>query len=291
MPQIAPSPLILDAAGMPTITAAGVSLHVHAYITGRTRSFAGPTQKALSPGCPEGAADLWYLSLVADVSEATALEGIWSYLADRASTTAFLQDPNKPNGHGVTVMLGRHRQDLASLGWRPRFRWLTAALPGTESLHGVLEPLELMACSGQQARGQGAHRTGGADPAALEKEVKEEQAKQQAPLFILTARPQDQPELKERSQPLAHFYLRFLASRCHWLAYHEPHQRYLWERAWAEGEVEELYTSCYADAGKSSWLAGAYLCRPQLLKLNEALSLAIRRGAFGRPATNGRSAP
>lgn len=288
MSQNEPAPLILDAGGMPTITAAGVTGFVHYYIAGRTTSFVSPGQKPASPGCPEGASDLWALSLVGDRSEATKLEGIWSYLADRTATSAFLQDPRKPNGSGATVSLGRHRLDLGALGWRPHYRWFTSEIEGTESLHGVLEPLELTGVSGTQARGKGARQGGFTDPTAYEKEVKEEQARQLAPLFLLTARPQHQPELGARSRGLARFYLRYLSERVTWLAYHAPHERYLWERAWDAGEIEELYTCCYAEEGTTPWLAGAFLCRPQLLKLNEALTQAIRRGVFSRPVTSWR---
>jgi hypothetical protein len=283
MPQINQTPPLHLPHGLPQITAAGITVPVTCYVAGCTAAFAAPGEKALSPGCADGASDLWMLSLVGDMSEATSLEAAWSYLANKNQTAALLEDPTRSRGRAVTVALGRHRRDLASLGWRPHFRWLTCPISGTESLHGVLEPLELTTCGGGQNRGQGAPHGGLADPAAVKKHVEEMEARRLQPLFILLARPADAPELGQRSRTLAQYHLRFLASRCAWMAYHSPHQHYLWERAWAEGEVEPLYTYCYAASGQLPRLAGAFLCRPKLLELDAALRSAIVRGVFGQP--------
>lgn len=278
--------LMLDAPGMPKITAAGVTLHIQSYIAGRAASFVPYGTKAPSPGCGEGVSDLWFISMIADISEATKLEATWSVLAERSQSVALLEDPNKPNGGTATVSLGRHRTDLKALGWSPHYRWFTTPVTGTETLHGVLEPAELT-CWRDESRGKRARRQSLADPEALKKQIEEDAARQRQPLFLLMARPQEQPDLKERSPSLAYLHMLFLANRVDWLAYYEPHQQYLWDRAWAEGEVEELYTYCYTPEGQQPWLAGAFLCRPDLLKLDAALSRAIARGVFGRPIVEG----
>ncbi len=278
--------LVLPAPGIPKITAAGVTLHIQCYIAGRTTSFVPYGQAAPSPGCGQGVSDLWFLSMVADIAEATKLEAMWSVLAERSQSQAVLEDPNKPNGGTATVALGRHRTDLKALGWSPHYRWNTTPIAGTEWLHGALEPLELTCCR-IESRGKSARRKTLADPEMLKKEIEEEAARQQQPLFLLMARPQEEPEDRERSRPLAYMHMRFLANRVDWLAYYEPHQQYLWERAWSEGEVETLYTYCYTPQEQRPWLAAAFLCRPNLLKLDAALSRAIARGVFGRPVVEG----
>lgn len=278
--------LVLDAPGMPKITAAGVTLHIQCYIAGRTNSFVPYGKAAPSPGCGQGVSDLWFLSMIADISEATKLEATWSVLAERSQSVAVLEDPNKPNGGTATVSLGRHRTDLKTLGWSPHYRWFTTPVTGTETLHGVLEPAELT-CWRVESRGKSARRQNLADPEALKKQIEEEAARQQQPIFLLMARPQEQPELHEASRSLAHLHMRFLANRVDWLAYYEPHQQYLWQRAWAEGEVEELYTYCFTPEGQQPWLRAAFLCRPNLLKLDAALRSAIARGVFGRPVVEG----
>ncbi len=273
---------------LPLLSAAGVSARVNAYIVGKTASFSPTGSSPLSPGCDGGETDLWYLSLVAPRGGATTLRGIWSHLVDRQARSAWLEDQTKPNGRGVSLLLGYHREGLLStLAWRPHFRWSQGTIGASRELHALLEPVELTCWDpllGQMAGGRQPRtpRAGGAADVAQQEE--EEAAKEAHPLFLLLARPQEEPEQRERSLRLARLHLLFLSTRIEWLAYYEAHARYLWERALAEREAEEMYTYCFAEADQPLALAGAFLCRPQPLRLDADLRQAIRNGVFERRA-------
>jgi hypothetical protein len=271
---------------LPLLSAAGVSARVNAYIVGKTASFSPAGSSPLSPGCEGGETDLWYLSLVAPRGGATTLRGIWSHLVDRQGRSAWLEDQNKPNGRGVSLMLGSYRKSLlSSLGWRPHFRWSQGTIGASRELHALLEPVELTCWDALLAQANGGRqrqttRQGASTEVAQQEE--EAQAKEAQPLFLLLARPQEAPEQRERSLRLARLHLLFLSTRIEWLAYYEPHARYLWERALAEQEAEELYTYCFTEADQPSHLAGAFLCHPQPLRLDAALRQAIRNSIFGQ---------
>ncbi len=281
---------ILDSR-LPLLSAAGVSARVNAYIVGKTASFSPNGSSPLSPGCDGGETDLWYLSLVAPRGGATTLRGIWSHLVDRQGRSAWLEDATKPNGRGVSLMLGSYRKGLLStLAWRPHFRWFQGPIGASRELHALLEPVELtcwVPLLGQTGAGRQSRTSRQGASADVAQQEEEAAAKEAHPLFLLLARPQEAPEQRERSLRLARLHLLFLSTRLEWLAYYEPHARYLWERALEEQEAEELYTYCFSEADQPPHLAGAFLCRPQPLRLDAALRQAIRNGVFAPHATRG----
>jgi hypothetical protein len=276
---------------LPLLSAAGVSARVNAYIVGKTASYSPAGSSPLSPGCDGSETDLWYLSLIAPRGGATTLRGIWSHLVDRQGRSAWLEDQTKPNGRGVSLMLGSLRKGLLStLSWRPHFRWFQGPIGASRELHALLEPVELTCWDpllGQAGNGRQSRTSRQGTSADVAQQEEEAEAKEAHPLFLLLARPQEAPEQRERSLRLARLHLLFLSTRLEWLAYYEPHARYLWERALEEQEAEELYTYCFAEADQPPHLAGAFLCRPQPLRLDAALRQAIRNGVFAPRATRG----
>jgi hypothetical protein len=280
-----PTPVVLTDSTLPTISAAGFSARVNAYVIGRTGRFVQRGTPPTSPGCAFGEADLWFLSLVAPRGSATSLRAIWANLVSRHPRTIWLEDASKPSGGGTGVLLGHHRRDLGALGWRPHFRWRQGVIGASRELHALLEPLELT-CWDQEL-GQATERASEKRDAPEEGKPEEdtEQARESHPLFLLLARPEEQADPVR----LAERHLLFLSTRIEWLPYYAPWASFLWERAQAEGEAELLYTFCFADTGQLPTISAAYLCRPNPLALYERLRAATRSGLFAqRPHPNGK---
>ncbi len=282
-----PTPVVLPDSTLPTISAAGFSARVNAYVVGRTARFVPHGTPPTSPGCAFGETDLWYLSLVAPRGSATSLRAIWANLVSRHPRTVWLEDASKPGGGGTGVLLGKHRRDLGDLGWRPHFRWRQGVIGASRELHALLEPLELT-CWDQEL-GQATGRTKDKKDAPEEGKPEEdsEQAREAHPLFVLLVRPEEQADPLR----LAKRHLLFLSTRIEWLPYYAPWASYLWERAQAEGEAELLHTFCYADAGQSPTIVAAYLCRPNPLALYARLRAATRSGLFAQHAHTTRKEP
>ena len=171
---------------LPLLSAAGVSARVNAYVAGKTSSFSPTGSEALSPGCESGETDLWYLSLVSPRGAATTVRGIWSHLVDRQGRSAWLEDQTKPNGRGVSLMLGSYRRGLLStLGWRPHFRWSQGTIGSSSACSSLLEPVELTCWDpllGQAGAGRqrGTTRSGAASELAQQEE--EAEARDASPL-------------------------------------------------------------------------------------------------------------
>jgi hypothetical protein len=271
-----PTPVVLPDSTLPTISAAGFSARVNAYVVGRTARFVPRGTPPTSPGCAFGETDLWYLSLVAPRGSATSLRAIWANLVSRHPRTVWLEDAAKPGGGGTGVLLGQHRRDLGDLHWRPHFRWRQGVIGASRELHALLEPLELTGWDPQL--GQATERSGPGKDALEEGKPNEdsEQARESHPLFLLLVRPEEQADPVR----LAQRHLLFLSTRIEWLPYYAPWAGYLWERALAEGEAELLHTFCYAEAGQHPTIALAYLCRPNPLALYERLRAATCAGLF-----------
>jgi hypothetical protein len=272
-----PTPVVLTDSTLPTISAAGFSARVNAYVVGRTARFVPRGTPPTSPGCDFGETDLWFLSLLAPRGSATSLRAIWANLVSRHPRTIWLEDASKPGGGGTGVLLGQHRRGLAALGWRPHFRWRQGTIGASRELHALLEPLELTCWDPQL--GQATERTGpGKDAPGEETRPDEatEQAREAHPLFLLLERPEDQDD----SARLAQRHLLFLSTRIEWLSYYAPWATYLWERALEGGEAEPLYTFCYADESQPPTISSAYLCRPNPLALYERLRAATCAGLF-----------
>lgn len=279
---VASPALLLDT--LPIISAAGTKVNVNAYVAGKTYSYCRPGTGASSPGCINQETDLWYLSLEAPRGAGTSLRAIWANLVAHPPRSLWLEDPFKPNGKGVSVMLGRHRTDVKKLGWRPRYRFDAKPIGASHNLHALVDPIELTAWDPQAA--QVDKRSQQHDAASAEELAQEAASREAHPLFLLLARPADQPTQLVRSLPLALRHLLYLSLRIEWLAY--PNEaalaeciaRFLWERAWDTREVEEMYTYCAARSGQHPKLAGAFLCRPDPLKIYEALAGATRQRRF-----------
>lgn len=278
----APTTLLQDSL-LPLISAAGFGVHVNAYVVGRTYSYCPAGMRASSPGCVNSEADLWYLSLEAPRGAATSVRAIWANLVAHPPRSLWLEDPTKPNGKGVPVMLGRHRSDL-KLGWRPRYKFDARPIGASHNLHALLDPVELTGWDPQVS--QTGKRSQQYDAASAEELAQEAWAREAHPLFLLLARPDDQPAQLAQSLPLALRHLLYLSTRIEWLAYPndarlaERVARFLWERAWDTREIEELYTFCAARNGQPPKLAGAFLCRPDPLKVYDALAEATRQRVF-----------
>jgi hypothetical protein len=285
--QTEPTPIVLPDSTLPTISAAGFSSRVNAYVVGRTGHFMPRGTPPTSPGCDFGEADLWFLSLVAPRGSATSLRAIWANLVSRHPRTVWLEDASKPGGGGAGVLLGQHRRDLSALGWRPHFRWRQGVIGASRELHALLEPLELTCWDPQL--GQTTERTapGKDTPEESKPDEDAEQAREAHPLFLLLVRPEDQADPVR----LAQRHLLFLSTRIEWLPYYAPWATYLWERALAEGEAELLSTSCYAEAGQQPTIASAYLCRPNPLALYERLRAATCAGLFSQHVQTIRKEP
>ncbi|HEU5366894.1 MAG TPA: hypothetical protein VFU69_00455 [Ktedonobacterales bacterium] len=282
----APTILLTDDAALPLISAAGAKVNVNAYVAGKTYSYCLPGTRPTSPGCVNLETDLWYLSLEAPRGAGTSLRAIWANLVAHPPRSLWLEDPFQPISKGVSVMLGRHRADIKKLGWRPRYRFDTHPIGASGSLHALVDPLELTAWDPQVAQTDSRQRTLQADAATAEELAQEAISREAHPLFLLLARPADQPAQGPRSLPLALRHLLYLSQRVEWLAYPneaalaEQMARFLWERAWDVGEVEDLYTYCAARPGQAPKLAGAFLCKPDPLKLYDALAAATRQRRF-----------
>lgn len=281
----APTTLLTDSA-LPLINAAGAKVNVNAYVCGKTYSYCRPGTRAPSPGCVNQEADLWYVSLEAPRGASTSLRAVWANLVAHPARSLIVEDPFKPNGTVVPVMLGRNRSDIKQLGWRPRYRFDFAPIGASHAIHAVVDPAELTMWDPQMAQTQSDKRGQHHDAASAEELAQEAIAREAHPLFLLLARPADHPTEGPRSLPLALRHLLYLSTRVEWLAYpNEPTlaehiARFLWERAWATGEVEELYTFCAAREGQPPKLAGAFLCRPDPLGMYDALAAATRQRRF-----------
>ena len=279
----APTTLLANDA-LPLISAAGTRVNVNAYVCGKTYSYCPPGTRPASSGCASQETDLWYLSLEAPRGAGTSLRAIWANLIAHPPRSLGMEDPFKPNAKNVLMMLGRYRPDIRQLGWRPRYRVDTHTIGASGNLHALVDPLELTAWDPQIA--QTDKRSLQVDAATAEELAQEAVAREAHPLFLLLARPADHPTELARSLPLALRHLLYLSLRVEWLAYPndaalaERIARFLWERAWDTGEVEELYTYCAARTGQSPKLAGAFLCRPDPLKIYDALAAAIQQGRF-----------
>jgi hypothetical protein len=278
--QAEPTPVILPDSTLPTISAAGFSARVNAYVVGRTGHFVPRGTPPTSPACVFGETDLWYLSLVAPRGSATSLRAIWANLVSRHPRTIWLEDASKPGGGGSGVLLGHHRRDLSALGCLPHFRWRQGVIGASRELHALLEPPELTCWDGQL--GQVSERTNVSKDSPDEGKPDEdsEQAREAHPLFLLLVRSEEQADPAR----LAERHLLFLSTRIEWLPYHALWASYLWESALAEGEAERLHTFCFADADQHPTIAGAYLCRPNPLALYERLRAATRSGLFAHPS-------
>jgi hypothetical protein len=280
-----PTPVMLTDSTLPTISAAGFSARVNAYVVGRTFRFVPRGTPPTSPGCAFGETDLWYLSLVAPRGSATSLRAIWANLVSRHPRTIWLEDASKPGGGGTGVLLGHHRRDLGALGWRPHFRWRQGVIGASRELHALLEPLELTCWDPQpgQVNERASDKQEASEDARADEDT--EQAREAHPIFLLLVRPEEQ----DGPVRLAQRHLLFLSTRIEWLPYYAPWASYLWERAVEVGEAEPLATFCYADASQQPTIAGAYLCRPNPLALYERLQAATRSGLFAqRPHLSGK---
>jgi hypothetical protein len=279
-----PNPVVLPDSTLPTISAAGFSARVNAYVVGRTGHFVPRGTPPTSPGCAFGEADLWFLSLVAPRGSATSLRAIWANLVSRHPRTVWLEDTRKPGGGGAGVLLGHHRRDLGGLGWRSHFRWRQGVIGASRDLHALLEPLELTCWDPQL--GQAIERTGTKQEAPEEGKPDEdtEQAREAHPLFLLLVRPEEQNDPAR----LAQRHLLYLSTRIEWLPYYAPWANYLWERALEAGEAEPFATFCYADSGQPPTITGAYFCRPNPLALYERLRAATRSGLFAQATLTNR---
>ena len=147
----------------------------------------------------------------------------------------------------------------------------------------------------------------------------ETRAREAHPIFLLLDRMHPvetvglhRQENDQWSASLARLHLRYLATRTPWLPYYPAWADYLWQRALARGEAEPLQVWSYGDAPTAttdlpnepvsvadhsrlsaddaraahigpflgSYLAAAYLCRPDPLALTADLSHAIAAGRF-----------
>jgi hypothetical protein len=288
-----------EGATLPTISAAGFSARVSAYVIGQSGS------------CEDGETDLWYLSLVGAHGQEASLRALWANLVSNRPHRGYSSDAPRLTDVG-RVALAHARKDLlpAVLGWRIHWNWhMETVAPGRDK-HAILEP-DLLTCY---------------DPAALRDlpamTVQELDAVKRRPCFLLLVGRED--ATGPRGVALRH--LRFLSTRVAPLAYYPPLAAYLWERALAEGEVEPLRVWCYdpattereaspetevvrevperpatiATAAAPSVggqivgpvLVGAYLCRPHPEALMRDLRRAIARdlGAVPTPLRDAESA-
>ncbi len=207
-----------EGATLPTISAAGFSARVNAYIVGQAGS------------CADGETDLWYLSLVGAHGQEASLRALWANLVSNRPHRGYSSDAPRLSDIG-RIALGHTRKDLlpSVLGWRIHWNWHLETVPPGRDKHAILEP-DLLTCH---------------DPTALRDlpamTADELDALKRRPGFLLLVRRED--ALDPRTVPLRH--LRCLSTRIAPLAYYPPVAEYLWERAVAEGEIEPLRVWCY----------------------------------------------
>ena len=281
----APQVVYAEDATLPTLSAAGFSARVNAYIVGRAGA------------CADGETDLWYLSLVGAHGQEATLRALWANLVSNRPHRGYSSDAPRLGEVG-RIALSHLRKDLlpSVLGWRIHWNWRMERVPPGRDTHAVLES-DLLTCH---------------DPGLLRDlpamSAEELDAQKRRPCFLLLARRDD--TVDPHVVPLRH--LRFLAARIAPLTYYPPFAAYLWERAQAEGEIEPLRVWCYdpmtagRDAEASAEhterehaistpaesssaqlpgpvLVGAYLCRPRPLELMSDLQRWVQRGSLALP--------